>query len=79
MEQGVVRKIVVGRDPKNGMAYYIGMRAGDNKVSAILLDEEHLYRYKLVRYLIYVENENETMLWKSLDEMPCIIEYNLNF
>ena len=27
--EGLIRKIVIGQDPKNGMAYYIGMRAGD--------------------------------------------------
>ncbi len=40
--EGLIRKIVVGRDPKNGMAYYVGMRAGTGKVSAIVLDEAHL-------------------------------------
>lgn len=79
MEQGVVRKIVVGRDPKNGMAYYIGMRAGSGSVSAIVMDEEHLYRFQKKRYLIYIEDNDTTMLWKSIDSMPCILEFDLNF
>ena len=79
MEQGVVRKIVVGRDPKNGMAYYIGMRAGKGNVSAIVMDEEHLYRFQKKRYLIYIEEDDSTMLWKSIDSMPCMIEFDLNF
>ena len=37
---GLIRKIVVGRDPKNGMAYYIGMRAGHGEISAIVEDEQ---------------------------------------
>ena len=41
--EGLIRKIVVGRDPKDAMAYYVGMRAGKGKVSAIVLDHEHLY------------------------------------
>ena len=31
--EGLIRKIVVGRDPKDAMAYYVGMRAGTGKVS----------------------------------------------
>lgn len=43
--EGLIRKIIVGKDPKNGMAYYIGMRAGDGKVSAILEDDRTLVKY----------------------------------
>ena len=25
---GLIRKIIIGRDPKDAMAYYVGMRAG---------------------------------------------------
>jgi len=77
--EGLIRKIVIGRDPKNGMAYYIGMRAGDGKVSAILEDERHLMKYGKVRYLIYIEREDGTLLWKAVDEMPCLLEFDLNF
>ncbi len=77
--EGLIRKIVVGRDPKNGMAYYIGMRAGSGSVSAIVMDEENLYRFQKKRYLIYIEDNDTTMLWKSIDSMPCILEFDLNF
>ena len=50
--EGIIRKIIIGRDPKNAMAYYIGMRAGSGKVSTIILDEEKLYKYAKFRYLI---------------------------
>lgn len=77
--EGLIRKIVIGKDPKNGMAYYVGMRAGSGNVSAIVMDEEHLYRFKHKRYLIYIEDNDTTMLWKSIDSMPCILEFDLNF
>ena len=77
--EGLIRKIVVGKEPKNGMAYYIGMRAGSGSVSAIVMDEEHLYRFQKKRYLIYIEDNDTTMLWKSIDSMPCILEFDLNF
>ena len=68
----MIRKIVIGRDPKDAMAYYVGMRAGAGKVVAITQDEAHLHKYGSTRYLIYVENEDGTMLWKAVDNMPCI-------
>jgi hypothetical protein len=77
--EGLIRKIVIGKDPKNGMAYYTGMRAGKGEISAIIMDEEHLFRYQKKRYLIYIESEDSTMLWKAIDSMPCIIEFDLNF
>ena len=50
---GLIRKIIIGQNPKDAMAYYVGMKAGSGKVSAIVLDEEHLYRYNKKRYLVY--------------------------
>ena len=77
--EGLIRKIVVGRDPKNGMAYYIGMRAGVGEVSAILEDDRHLHKFGKKRYLIYIESYEGTLLWKAIDEMPCMLEFDLNF
>ena len=54
---GVIRKIIIGRDPKDAMAYYVGMRAGSGEVSAIVLDDEHLHRYDKKRYLVYIQIE----------------------
>lgn len=75
----MIRKIVIGRDPKDAMAYYVGMRAGAGKVVAITQDEAYLQKYGSIRYLIYVENEEGTMVWKAIDNMPCILEYDLKF
>jgi len=75
----MIRKIVIGRDPKDAMAYYVGMRAGAGKVVAIIQDEAYLQKYSSIRYIIYVENEEGTMIWKVIDGMPCILEYDLKF
>ena len=75
----MIRKIVIGRDPKDAMAYYVGMRAGAGKVVAIVQDDSYLHRYSSIRYRIYVENEEGTMVWKAVDNMPCILEYDLKF
>jgi len=76
---GLIRKIIIGRDPKDAMAYFVGMRAGGGEVSAIVMDEEHLNRYSRKRYLVYLQQDESQVLWKSVDEMPCIIEYDCNF
>mgnify|MGYP001204145709 CR=1 FL=1 len=77
--EGLIRKIVVGRDPKNGMAYYVGMRAGGGNVSAIVLDDHHLHRFSKTRYLVYMEAENTQVLWKAIEDSPCIVEFDCNF
>lgn len=77
--EGVIRKIVVGRDPKDAMAYYVGMRAGGGKVCAIVQDDRHLHRYGKSRFLIYIDTEDSQTLWKAIDDMPCITELDCNF
>ena len=77
--EGLIRKLVIGPDPKNGMAYFLGMRAGENKVSAILQDESYLYKYGKCRYLVYIEGKEGTVLWKAVDDMPCLLEFDLDF
>ena len=76
---GLIRKIIIGRDPKDAMAYYVGMRAGGWEVSTIVMDDEHLFRYNVKRYLVYLQRDGSQVLWKSVDSMPCIIEYDCNF
>jgi hypothetical protein len=76
---GLIRKLVVGKDPKNGMAYFVGMRAGEGKVSAIIQDESYLHKFGKCRYLVYTEREEGTDLWKAIDDMPCLIEFDLDF
>ncbi len=77
---GIIRKIVIGRDPKDAMAYFLGMKAGAGEVATIVMDDEHLFRYNKKRYLIYLLQKDGTqVLWKSVDDMPCIIEYDCNF
>ena len=77
---GLIRKIIIGRDPKDAMAYYVGMKAGGGEVSTIVMDDEHLFRYNVKRYLVYLQEEDESqVLWKAVDDMPCILEFDLNF
>ena len=78
--EGVIRKIIIGRDPKDAMAYYIGMKAGANIVSTIIEDEKHLHVHAKSRYLIYVQDEDKIQtLWKAVVDIPCMLEFDLNF
>ena len=75
----IIRKIVVGPNPKDAMAYFVGMRAGDGKVAFIEYDEAHLVRHGVRRYKIYIEKNDATYLWKAVEEQPVLIEYDCNF
>ncbi len=76
---GLIRKIIIGQNPKDAMAYYVGMRAGMGEVSTIVFDEEALHRYDVKRYLVYLQTNEGQVLWKSIENMPVIIELDLNF
>tara|TARA_R110000822_G_scaffold192680_1_gene331352 strand:+ start:333 stop:572 length:240 start_codon:yes stop_codon:yes gene_type:complete len=77
---GLIRKIIIGRDPKDAMAYYVGMRAGLGKVSTIVLDDKHLHKFSKKRYLVYISDETGSqVLWKTVDDMPCLVEFDCNF
>lgn len=76
----MIRKIIIGQNPLKAMAYYIGQKAGESIVDTIVLDEKYLYKYGSKRYLIYIKHPEEgVMLWKSVEDMPVLIEYNCDF
>lgn len=77
--EGLIRKIIIGKDPKNAMAYYVGMKAGAGEVCAIVTDERHLHRHGKNRYLVYLQRDEDQVLWKAVDDMPCLIEFDCNF
>ncbi len=70
-----IRKISIGPDYKSGAMHYL---VGQN-----VLNGE--YRIRLMRcvddeYRIWIESEDEVMLWKSFTSpMPISVEYNINF
>tara|TARA_R110000796_G_scaffold157704_1_gene274391 strand:- start:90 stop:326 length:237 start_codon:yes stop_codon:yes gene_type:complete len=75
----IIRKIIVGPNPKDAMAYFIGMRAGDGNVSAIVEDDRSLYKYNVRRYEIYIEDDDSSVLWKTIENQPVLIEYDCKF
>jgi hypothetical protein len=76
----LIRKIIIGQNPKDAMAYYVGQRAGESIIDSIVLDERCFVKYGIRRYLVYIYNESEgTMLWKTIDDMPVLIEHDCDF
>lgn len=76
----MIRKIIIGVDPLKAMAYYVGQKAGDSKVDAIVLDEAYLHKFREKRYLVYIKHPSDgVMLWKSVENVPVLIEYDLDF
>ena len=75
----VIRKIIAGNDPLKALAYYVGQKAGDGEIHAIMLDGQYLVRHGERRYMIYLNKDNSIMLWKTIEGMPTIVEYDCNF
>jgi|TARA_R100000482_G_C4974759_1_gene80669 hypothetical protein len=75
----MIRKIIVGINPKDAMAYYVGMKVGKMVISSIVVDEKYLVRHNIRRYLIYLTGDEGVMLWKNIEGLPVVVEYNLNF
>lgn len=76
----MIRKIVIGVNPLKAMAYYVGQRAGESVVDTIIFDEKYAHQYNKARYLIYIAHPSDgVMLWKSVTDMPVLIEYDCDF
>lgn len=75
----MIRKIVIGINPKDAMAYYVGMKVGNMKIDSIVVDEKFLVVHNIRRYLIYLTSDEGVMLWKTIEDLPVVVEYNLNF
>ncbi len=75
----VIRKIVVGPNPKDAMAYFVGMRAGQSRVSLIEEDDSALFSHNIRKYNIYIEDDDASYLWKSIENLSVVVEYDCNF
>ena len=75
----MIRKIIIGTNPKDAIAYVVGMRAGLGEIDSIVRDEHTLYKYGRTIYRIYIKTEEGLMEWKSIENMPIMLEYDLNF
>jgi len=76
----IIRKIVVGADPKNGLAYKVGNSVGPYTIVNIELDERSLSLYGLERYMVYVQDQAQgIILWKCISGCPVMLEFDIEF
>lgn len=78
-----IRKLSVGRDFPDGAIHYqvgktVNLQGTPYGVSAILLNQDLKLEGKTA-YDIFLTNEEGTVLWKTVVDMPVIIENNINF
>ena len=80
---GEIRKISVGKDYPDGVLHYqvgkiINLVGNPYKITDILLDKTFLEVGKVV-YNIYIADHKGKVMWKTVYEVPTVIEYNINF
>lgn len=76
----IIRKIIIGRDPKDGMAYFVGMKAGSGTISNIVFDEKEKSKNGDEIYHIYITDGEDTIVkWKKIVNCPVIVENDCKF
>ena len=76
-----IRKISVGKDyPDGAMHYQVGktMRLQGIPYEIYLISSEKGERNSS-HFDIFIKNENGIVKWKSIIDMPVIVENNINF
>ena len=78
-----IRKISVGKNyPEGAIHFLVGkqvtLQGEQFTVSSIIQNEEYAKEEKIA-YDIYLENSGGTVLWKTIYDVPVVIENNINF
>lgn len=78
-----IRKISVGNGHPDQMMHYqvdktYNLSGNSYILSDIKLDNE-LIQYGKLAYNIYLANEFGKILWKTIIDVPVVVEYNINF
>jgi len=83
MNNTIIRKVTVGKNyPDKAMHFQVGVEYNLQGVPYKLvqiLENESLSERGHMAYDIFLENEGEVVLWKTLVDMPCIVENDINF
>jgi len=79
MNENIIRKLIVGTDPLKAFVFMVGGKAGVAEITYIEFDERAFTKYSVYRYHIYIQRHNETILWKTVENMPVIVEYDCDF
>jgi hypothetical protein len=78
-----IRKLSVGRDFPDGAIHYqvgknVNLQGIPYVVSKIAVNQELKFQGKTA-YDIFLTNEEGTVLWKTVVDMPVLVENNINF
>lgn len=81
--KGQIRKISVGKDYPDGVLHYqvgkiINLVHNPYETKEILIDQDLLSIGKTA-YNIYIANDKGKVLWKTIIDVPTVVEYNINF
>jgi hypothetical protein len=79
-----IRKIICGTDPLKALVFLVGKRlTNDTEISSIEYNEYHQHKYGAHRYDVFIQKESgnstEVFLWKTIIDVPAIIEYDCDF
>lgn len=78
-----IRKISLGEGhPDKMMHYQVGKRyllsSKEYELTDIVVDRELFEKGKLA-YNIFIANDVEKVLWKTIIGVPAVVEYNIDF
>ena len=75
-----IRKISIGKDYPNGaMHYQVGKPVRLQGKPYIIEKIIEIKKTNNFNYEIYIKDNNSTILWKTVEGMPVVIENNINF
>jgi len=77
-----IRKITIGFEPKDAMAFVIGQIAAGKdsgyRVSSIIEEQKHFILFGVKRYNVYIATiKGDDVMWKSFESVPVTLEYFL--
>lgn len=80
---GEIRRITLGRDHKEAMSFAVGQNLSTPthklKITEIIFDADAFQISGASKYVIYVlvDDEKESVPFKSYENMPVTVEYNI--
>jgi len=76
---GRIRSIRIGSDYKDAMVFTVGNRHVRVTITKIAEDNHDRLVYGVKRYNVFAKRNNDAdsleQIWKSMDNMPCVVEY----
>lgn len=83
LDSSRIRKIIVGVDPFKAYAFIEGNRVSKDReevIENIEFDGKFLHLYGKTKFDLFIRNRHdEVFFWKSIIDMPVIIENNCDF